>query len=58
MVDAPDVFLADWIAAEKSRLDNFAEWWEEENSGQEGEMFPMSMPWGEWDEQYRSWAGA
>jgi hypothetical protein len=49
-----DKFLADWVNAEKLRLDRFAEWWRGEQKRQP-DSFPAKMPDGEWDEQYRGW---
>ena len=56
MDDGP-IHLSAWIKDERARLDAFAASWRKTNAT-EPEHFPMEMPPGEWDEQYRSWGGA
>jgi hypothetical protein len=46
-----------WVAEEKARLDQFAEWWKAEAQGKHPDRHPMTMPDGEWDENYRCWGG-
>jgi hypothetical protein len=46
-----------WVAIEKKRLQEFESFWIEGARGPDAEAFPMELPEGEWDEQYRCWAG-
>lgn len=43
-----------WVQDEHSNLETFAIYWAENNRSNP-EMFPLEMPAGEWDEQYRLW---
>lgn len=36
----------------------FRDWWVKQQAGENGEFFPLEMPPGEWDEQFRSWQEA
>ena len=51
---SPTTDLEVWAEAEKDRLDEFVNWW---RLGRPRTDFPLSMSDGEWDEQYRAWAG-
>jgi len=37
-----------------SEAEQFINWWHEQNQ-KDPEAFPMDMPAGEWDEQFRAW---
>ncbi|NHK29152.1 hypothetical protein FF098_014625 [Parvularcula flava] len=47
--------LSMWVAEEQTSLARFALMWQEENKKNPGQ-YPMDMPPGEWDEQFRAWA--
>lgn len=51
-----DIRLNDWITSEKAHLDEFFKWWIN-SQAIHPEDYPMSMPPGKWDEQYRGWCG-
>ena len=48
-----DVSLNSWVESEIIRLQEFAAFWRSEREKNK-ENFPIMMPPGEWDEQYRS----
>ena len=48
--------VAEWAATEKTRRDDFVNWWQH-NQIRDAAMFPATMPLGGWDEQYRCWLG-
>lgn len=48
-----DISLNSWVESEIIRLKEFASFWRLEREKNE-EHFPMMMPPGEWDEQYRA----
>lgn len=55
MNDPDEVTLTQWAEEAKRRIDIFVEWWlrEVENPENNPEDWPLAMPAGEWDEQYR-----
>ncbi len=46
--------IHDWVDEEKRRIDRFVDSYIEGNT-QNPEHFPIEMPQGEWDEQYRAY---
>jgi hypothetical protein len=46
--------LDDWVEAEIQRVEKFRQWWMINHvNAKEKDIWPMEMPAGEWDEQYR-----
>ncbi len=46
--------IHDWVDGEKQRIDRFVDSYLEGHT-QNPEQFPIEMPQGEWDEQYRAY---
>jgi hypothetical protein len=50
-----DMALGVWADLEKQRIDEFVRWWNEQRHLEPQESWPLFMPHGEWDEQYRAY---
>lgn len=50
--------LDDYIKELIEEANTFRVWWASQQTGENGEFFPLDMPPGEWDEQFRSWQEA
>jgi hypothetical protein len=42
---------------QRHQLERFEAFWREGAASNVSEYFPMEMPAGEWDEQFRAWEG-
>jgi hypothetical protein len=61
--ETAEVHIEDWVMREQALLRDFVKYWQRGQRGRDPngtpvEAFPEKMPLGEWDDQYRSWAGA
>ena len=51
-----DMALGVWADQEKQRIDEFVRWWNEQRDFDNAMgQWPLFMPPGEWDEQYRAY---
>lgn len=54
MAVSDNMSFAEWRQLEEESLREFEKWWREQHAANP-EMFPLDMPPGEWDEQFRAW---